>query len=218
MLQPEKNPILFPQAKRAKDSKESKEFGELKKEKRLKRAAKRRTCNALLKAESAAALIREIPATDESLHFICNGNFGLWDVIPAILKLTKRRIRRADISTLSLSCSNIQSIDEFLTSGKIKYLHLIYSVYFAKTSTIETNKLKAAIEGKNARIAALRTHAKILALELDDRTCLTVETSANLRSCSNLEQYTITNSKPLMNFHRDWISDAIEEFEDSPQK
>ena len=38
---------------------------------------------------------------------------------------------------------------------------------------------------------------------------LIVESSANLRSCHNVEQATIINHDALYNFHRQWIEDLV---------
>jgi hypothetical protein len=59
------------------------------------------------------------------------------------------------------------------------------------------------------RCAAIRSHAKIMLFELTDGRCLTWESSANLRSCRNVEQAVFTNDKDLLRFHRNWMSEAM---------
>lgn len=54
------------------------------------------------------------------------------------------------------------------------------------------------------------THAKILLMELTDGRGFTVESSANLRSCSSIEQITMTHDAELLAFHRQWITDIME--------
>jgi hypothetical protein len=40
-----------------------------------------------------------------------------------------------------------------------------------------------------------------------------VESSANLRSCKMLEQFTLTNSRELVLFHRGWMAGLIDKNE-----
>ena len=48
-------------------------------------------------------------------------------------------------------------------------------------------------------------HSKILLFDFPTA-AFVVESSANLRSCNNLEQFCLTQSRPLLEFHRQWIS------------
>jgi hypothetical protein len=61
------------------------------------------------------------------------------------------------------------------------------------------------------RIAALRSHAKLLLFELTDGRKITVESSANLRSCRNVEQFSMTNDPALLSFHAGWIDELLTE-------
>ncbi len=185
---------------------------------RLLRNPKRIDTKALLQRENAARLIEAIPQAGEVLHVICNGNFAAWDMIPAIRKLTGQRITRLDVATLGFSKSNVAQMRAMLDAGQIGELWLIYSCYFRSTSKVETEFLHETLTGPKVRIASFRTHAKLLIVELSGGDCLTIETSANLRSCKNIEQYAITNDRPLMEFHRRWIEDAIKDVETNGQK
>ena len=55
------------------------------------------------------------------------------------------------------------------------------------------------------------THAKVLLIELTDGRSFTVESSANLRSCSSIEQITMTQDAALTTFHRTWIDEILTE-------
>ncbi len=63
---------------------------------------------------------------------------------------------------------------------------------------------------RGQRVLAMLTHAKILLMELTDGRGFTVESSANLRSCSSIEQITMTHDAELLAFHRQWITDIME--------
>ena len=57
-------------------------------------------------------------------------------------------------------------------------------------------------------LRACRNHSKILCIDFGGE-AFVVESSANLRSCNNLEQFTLTNSRELYDFHRTWIRSVI---------
>ena len=69
--------------------------------------------------------------------------------------------------------------------------------------------LAESLTARGHRIAAIRCHAKILAMELTDGRCLVVESSANLRSCRNIEQFTMTHDADLLLFHREWMREVL---------
>lgn len=205
------NPLLFPAPQRQPKSRNVP--APRIKQARLLRDLKRRQFKALLKLENAARLIERIPKRGESLHLISNGNFASWDIVPAILKLTRKRILRLDIATLGFSRANVAEMAALLDAGKIAQVWLIYSCYFRSTSQLESDYLIDTMHGKPARFAAIRNHAKLLLIELEKGPWLAVETSANLRSCKNIEQYVVTNDRPLLEFHRSWIEDAVRDVE-----
>jgi len=50
-------------------------------------------------------------------------------------------------------------------------------------------------------------------MELTDGRCVVVESSANLRSCRNIEQFTMSHDRALLQFRRSWmlglLTDAV---------
>ena len=53
------------------------------------------------------------------------------------------------------------------------------------------------------------THAKVVLIETTDGRHFVVESSANLRSCSSIEQITVTHDGDLLAFHRQWIDELL---------
>ena len=53
-----------------------------------------------------------------------------------------------------------------------------------------------------------RNHTKLILAEIAGR-CYVVESSANLRSCQNIEQFTLTQSHELFAFHAGWIDECL---------
>lgn len=164
------------------------------------------------KIDQAAASIQRVPGPTEALHLVVCGKFALWDVVPAILRITSpATIDSLRIATLGFSKTNVAELCQLLDAGRIRRVRLLASHYFKGTSrpiyqyaAEELAKRPAAAE-----FLSLRTHAKILLLQLSDGRTVTVEASANLRSCSNIEQVTLCGSPDLYTFHCRWIDDLF---------
>ena len=73
------------------------------------------------------------------------------------------------------------------------------------------DSLAEALTTRGHQIAAIRCHAKILLMELTDGRCFVVESSANLRSCRNIEQFTMTHDEDLLRFHQAWMTDVLKD-------
>lgn len=63
---------------------------------------------------------------------------------------------------------------------------------------------EAQLQARGATLTSSRNHAKVIGLAFE-RDAYVVEGSANMRSCNNLEQFTLTNDPELFEFHRRWI-------------
>lgn len=68
--------------------------------------------------------------------------------------------------------------------------------------------LKAGLDRRRQRVAAARTHAKIIGMRMADGRAFVIESSANLRSCRNIEQFVMTQSRSLFDFHEGWMNDV----------
>jgi hypothetical protein len=167
----------------------------------------RRTLN-LLRVANAAKALDAIPAPGETVHMVVKGNFSLWDFVPAVLHLAApSTIRRLDIATLGFSKSNVEELAAMLDDGRIAQVTLLYSVYFRSGDAGLCDSLHAEMERRGQKVFCCRTHAKVVLLELSDGRAIVFETSANLRSCRNVEQVTITHDRALLDFHRTWIEE-----------
>lgn len=170
----------------------------------------RRCFNALHVANLARALTR-LPAPGETWHIICKGNWPAWAMVPRTLELiAPRRIAWLGIATLGFSRDNADELQQMLDAGDIGQCDLLFSCYFRAHEETLVGYLTHEMQRRGQRIKAIRNHAKILAMQLSDGTGITVESSANLRSCRNVEQFTITSDATLAAFHRDWMNTLLE--------
>lgn len=177
----------------------------------LRRSAKRQMLH-LMHVANAAQHLGELPANGESLHCVMKGNYHAWDLVPAILQLAApATITRLLVATLGFNKSNAAELIELYDAGQIKAVDFICSCYFKSTCEGEFEFLHAALTARGQRIAAVRSHAKILGFELSDGRALVIESSANLRSCRNVEQFSLTHDRELLEFHRSWIDQLLTE-------
>ena len=155
----------------------------------------------------AAQAINRIPNPTEAFHVVVSGKFSLWDVVPTILSFAQpATIENLHIATLGFSKTNIAELCELIDTRRVERASLLCSHYFKGTSTTIYDFAAAAFATRpHTRFLSVRTHAKILAMKLTDGRRVVVESSANLRSCKNIEQLTIIGEPKVYDFHRGWI-------------
>jgi len=202
MLQVTENPIF---ARRPEDAQR-----ELSHRTTLLRATQKRRMVSALQSRNAVAEIAELPGPEESLHLVCRGNFPLWQIVPAVLTMAGAAIiEHLAIGTLGFSKQNAAELFDLIDGGKVRSVSIVASVYFQRQNPSEYKIMAEGLADRGQKIVAIRSHAKVIAMELSDGRGFTVESSANLRSCRNLEQLTLTQSVDLTRFHAGWIQEVI---------
>lgn len=177
----------------------------------VKTRAARRIFADARREKMAVEHVMQLPAPDESLHIVIDGRFEPCDMIPAIRRLSDpATIARLYVTTLSFNEDNIACLCNGIDQGKISSLVLICSQYFEKTERALFALAKLELEKRSCRIRSLRTHTKLMLLEMSDGRHFTIEGSGNLRSCRSIEQFVITNNRELLHFHRKWIDDYLD--------
>jgi hypothetical protein len=157
-----------------------------------------------------AKSITALPAAGETWHVIAKGNWPAWALVPRMLELAApATINWLGIATLGFSKANVDELSGMLDSRAVQTVDLIYSCYFRSNEQTLVGYLTAEMQRRGQRIKAIRNHAKIIAAELSDGRAIVVESSANLRSCRNVENFCITNDAGLLAFHRQWMSTIL---------
>ena len=158
------------------------------------------------RAKDAAEALGRLPGPREAFHLVIAGKFALWDFTPAVLALAApATVSDLYICTLGFSKANISSISELLDAGKIGRLSLIASHYFKGTSPDTYTFGAEALDKRGQKFISIRSHAKLLAMQLSDGRTAVFEASANLRSCKNIEQVVAVGDPGLFEFHRQWM-------------
>ena len=177
----------------------------------LRRKSAKRLLVSGLQSKNAVKDIEELPDFEETLHVVFRGNFPLWSIVRATLALaTPAVIESLSLATLGFSKSNATDLFSLIDGGQVQSVNAVCSVYFERQNPAEYKMMADGLSARGQRIVALRSHAKVIGMELSDGRRFVVESSANLRSCRNLEQLSFTQSPPLHDFHAGWIREVIE--------
>lgn len=171
-----------------------------------------RECRDARKIKTAAEAMGHIPTATQAIHMVISGRFALWDLVPAVLELAGGPIITSlHIATLGFSRNNIADLCQLLDAGRIGAVKLLASHYFKGTSGGIYDFAVAELDQRKdkAKFLSVRTHAKLLLMHLSDNRTVTIESSANLRSCQNIEQMTVLGDPHLYQFHTAWIDDLF---------
>lgn len=171
----------------------------------LRTVARRR----FARLEQHAAAIRHLdplPAPGESLHGVMDGRFSAWSLATAIVDLLDEPVDQLTISTLGFNRENAASLIELLDAGKVREVLLNVSNYFRHSDRTIFADIRRELESRGQRVVVTRSHAKLILLRTATRS-IVVESSANLRSSQNYEQFLISDDAALLDFHRTWIEE-----------
>jgi hypothetical protein len=173
------------------------------------KAASRRMAR-IRKAVEALPLI---PGPEECLHGLMTGSYDLAHLLTVLLDKLGSPCQRMHVATLSLSTKNVAEMCGWLDDGKVKNLDLLVSDFCRKNDKEIFNGLLVEFTKRGQRVAAARSHCKIVALALEDGRRFIMEGSANLRTNSNCEQFTLTNSPALHGFYELWLDEMVSKHE-----
>jgi hypothetical protein len=180
----------------------------------FEKSEKRRTLDAL-KVSNAAKQIQRIPGKSETLHCIMSGNYDGFDIVNGILTLVHpATIKRLDIATLGFNKRNAAELITLMDAGKIQHTTFICCVFYKAHEPGVFQGLKKALADRGCPMIAIRSHCKIMLIETTAGDFLAYESSANLRSCRMIEQFTLTNSRPVVDFHRTWMAEKFNDGEE----
>ncbi len=158
----------------------------------------------------AVTHIGRLPEPGEVFHLVTAKRYSLWHVVQAVLHLAApETIAYLGIATLGFSKQNLDQLLAELDAGRIGKVDFLFSVYFKSNERESCERLAHELTTRGHRVVAMLTHAKILLMELTDGRSFVVESSANLRSCSSIEQIVITHDADLLTFHHEWIDELM---------
>lgn len=163
----------------------------------------------LIKPENARAAVDLFNPGMEAMHCITCGDFVMCDLLVELISKFGRP-EELIFSTLSMSEKNAASLAKILKTHQVPFT-LLLSHYFKNSN----GKIFTAIENllinqfpELMTVKIYRSHAKVFLLDYGDLK-ISIESSANLRSSNNIEQFTIYTDPDLFHFHKGWITQVM---------
>ena len=153
--------------------------------------------------------LKRLPRPGQSLHGVISGRYALFDLVPALIERTGEPIANLHLVTLGFSKQNGADLCAMIDARQVRRAALVCSYYFQKTSAQIYDAVIPELLKRNARVKAMRSHAKMILARMAGGARFVVESSANLRSCKNVEQFVLSNDEPLYTFHRRWLDGEI---------
>ena len=182
----------------------------------MRRTAQRRTTLDLTRVSNASKHIGQLPTWGETIHAVMKGNYNAWDLIPAILALAAPAVcAELYVATLGFNERNANELLAMIDAGTVKRVVFVCSCYFQATTAGVFKHMADGLAARGQKIKAIRNHAKLQLLRLTSGDDIVVESSANLRSCRNIEVFSMTNDSTLYDFHKGWIDSVMEEVPDA---
>lgn len=181
----------------------------LSEDKRLIRTPSRRLFRDYRADPEAFKHIKPLPKAGESLHGVISGKYALWQIVPALIEATGQKISELYLCTLSYSKANAAELLDLVDSGQVKRVTLLVSYYFKAQNRELYDSLVPELLSRGHRVLSMRTHAKIFLMKMSRGTRYVVESSANMRSCKNVEQFCLTRCPRLYRFHQTWLEDEL---------
>lgn len=170
------------------------------------KASKVRMVDAIRCAKASQA-VRELPGPHEYLHFVTGKEFSGFDLVPVMLRLSGApKFDSLTLTTLGYGVRNIDVLARMIRHRQLDpgKLRILASDFFRRA---EKPIWQIASEQATKYGYGLRSqinHTKIILAKIGRRPYV-VESSANLRSCSCLEQFVMTQNTELFDFHQAWI-------------
>lgn len=172
--------------------------------------------NKFVKYENAEKLAKDVYINkNDRIYCVVSGSFIFGDFIGAYLTTHNIKATNVTINTLSLSSDNVDMLQALMELGYIDNLNLIVSHYFYqhnRNTIVKKIYEDLDSEKNNFQLAVASTHCKIVNFQTDDGKYIVIYGSANLRSSSNIEQFTIEENKELYDFYEDSNKKIIEKF------
>lgn len=169
----------------------------------------------MIKYSNAKKLASKIDLDkNDRYNCIVAGNFIFGDFIEAFIVENNIKCLNVTISTLSLDQNNVDSLHNLIEGEFIEELNLVVSDYFyshERGQLIPYIYRELDIDDK-FQLAVAGSHTKICLIKSLGGKHIVIHGSANLRSSSNIEQFTIEENKELYDFYLEYHEAIIEEY------
>jgi hypothetical protein len=162
--------------------------------------------------KEAKDILGALPGDGESVHCIISGRFDFMLCIVAILEDQKARGPcKLTIATLSYNSRNVSELTALIDAGLVGELTFLVSSFFHKQTPEDYTLLQTELARRGPQHALMhaRSHCKVTCAHWEDGSKLAIESSANLRTNSNLEFVTLFRDAALYDWHAGWIRKLV---------
>jgi hypothetical protein len=166
--------------------------------------------------EAADALTVLPEEEGQSVHCLMTGLYDLMHLLIVLLDRLGSPCAIMRVATLSLSRRNVQEMVALLDAGKIGRLDLLTSDFFRKHDDDIFAELCQEFHARGQRVAAARSHCKIVCLLLEDGRRYVLHGSPNLRTNHNIEQFGIERDAELHAHYDTWLDSMVTAHEVRP--
>jgi hypothetical protein len=139
---------------------------------------------------------------------IVSGQFIFGDLLESLIVDGQQHIKNMDIATLSVSQDNVDSLRTIMDSGFCLRLSLIVSHYFFshERQSLIPYIYRELGHTDDFQLSVAGSHCKIACFETFEGLKFTIHGSANLRSSSNTEQFSIVEDPAFYDFNMEYIN------------
>jgi len=178
------------------------------KDKAIKRIIKNNNIH-FLKAKALSDLCI-LPKLNEQYRVITEKQFNAYALILHLLESVN--IDEMYLAIYRINQPTVESIIDFIESGKIKKSTFVISNFFNQTKKPEkwAIRLKSFCDlNKSINHVYTHNHAKVLAIKTVDNNYYIFEGSGNMSDNARIEQYVYENSKKVFDFHKSWMTNLV---------
>lgn len=177
---------------------------------RVLKIAEKKTVHLKTRREKLAELLDGLPEPGWTTHVVSNGQFDYWGVVETVIRMSGQPVE-LHASTWTMNTANIQALIELVDEGFITRYAVLTGYYFATREKAAFSLLTDHCESSGkGRFACFNNHAKVTLIR--PATCddyFTIEGSANFTANPRVEQWSLSNSRELYEFHRGWMEEAL---------
>mgnify|MGYP003148193243 CR=1 FL=1 len=175
-----------------------------------KRRAAKREMLRLRRREHLRDILDAPPGPGETYHIIGNSHFFFFDFVPNLLDIVGRPAAEFYASTWAMARPYALEMVHLVETGRIRKIAVVTGIYFKSRETATYSILLEGLRRVGGRYRAFMNHTKIFLLAWPEADLwIACESSANFSDNPRMENYMLTNDRPLYDFHRAWIEDIL---------